>query len=251
MPINADTSPNIKFPLPEIKPAFMVEDMFEPEMFQRIKERMSEIKWGPGSESFYHTSMGRWESAISFDPDIEEFMLGKARELFGNKDLRQTYFYTVRYQKQNGNIPHLHKHMDQNGCEQTIDICIEQKGLNWGIEVDGVAFPEKENSAICFYGQQQVHSRPEFPKDASEDDYLVVLFLHYVRPEHWWIKAFDEGGIEKVKSEMGKYSLDGDVRFYEHTGYISQPELPEGQERCECHNYWSVPDAVKKAIDAL
>jgi hypothetical protein len=251
MPIKADNSQNISFPLPEIKPAFMVEDMFDPEMFQRIKERMSKINWGPGSESFYHTSMGRWESGISFDPDIEEFMLEKARELFGNKDLRQTYFYTVRYQKQNGNIPHLHKHMDQNGCEQTIDICIEQKGINWGIEVDGVVFPEKENSAICFYGQQQVHSRPEFPKDASEDDYLVVLFLHYVRPEHWWIKAFDEGGIEKVRSEMGKYSLDGDIRFYEHTGYISQPELPEGQERCECHNYWSVPDAVKKAIDAL
>jgi hypothetical protein len=251
MPTHADNSPNIRFPLPEVKPAFMVENMFEPEIFKRIQDRIKEINWGPGSDSFYHTSMGRWESGVSFDADIEEIMLNRARELFGNPELRQTYFYTVRYQKQNGNIPHLHKHMDQNGCEQTIDICVEQKGINWGIEVDDVVFPEKENAAVCFYGQQQVHSRPEFPENVTENDYLVVLFLHYTRPEHWWIQSFDEGGIDKVRESMGKYSLDGDIRFYEHMGYISQPQLPEGQERCECHNYWGVPDAVKNAITEL
>jgi hypothetical protein len=248
MPTKADDSPNIAFPLPEVKPAFSVDNVFPEEMFQRIKNKIKQIPWGPNSEYFYHTSMGRWESPISFDQDIEEYALNKARELFGNPNLQQTYFYTVRYQKQNGNIPHLHKHMDQNGCEQTIDICIEKEGVEWGIEVDEVVFPEKENSAVFFYGQQQVHSRPTYPEDASEDAYLTVLFLHYVRPEHWWIQSYNEGGIDKVREVMGKYSLDGDVRFFEHAGYISQPQLPEGQERCECHNYLGVPSAVADRI---
>lgn len=251
MPTKADDSINIGFPLPEVKPAFQVIDFFPPEMFRRVQDRINQIEWGPGSKSFYHTSMGRWESGVTFDPDIEEYALNKARKVFGNSELRQTYFYTVRYQKQNGNIPHLHKHMDQNGCEQTIDICVEKVGVNWGIEVDEVVFSEEENAAVCFYGQQQVHARPEYPKDATEDDYLIVLFLHYVRPEHWWIQAYDEGGIDKVRQVLGRYSLDGDIRFYEHMGYISQPELPEGQERCECHNYRGVPEAVAKRIEEI
>lgn len=249
MPTQADNSPNIRFPLPEVKEAFQVNEFFPPEMFKRVQERIKQIPWGPGSETFYHTSMGRWESGVSFDADIEEYALNKAREVFGNPDLRQTYFYTVRYQKQNGNIPHLHRHMDQNGCEQTIDICVEKVGVNWGIEVDEVVFSEEENAAVCFYGQQQVHARPEYPKDATEDDYLTVLFLHYVRPEHWWIQAYDEGGIEKVKEVMPNYTPDGDIRFYELMGYVSQPQLPEGQERCPCHNYFEVPEMVKKILN--
>jgi hypothetical protein len=249
MPTKADDSPNIKFPLPEVKEAFAVKNVFEPEIFERIKNRVKEINWGPKSDYFYHTSMGRWESGISFDPDIEEIMLKKARELYGNPDLVQTYFYTVRYQKQNGNIPYLHKHMDQNGCEQTIDICIEKEGVNWGIEVDGVLFDEEENGAVCFYGQQQVHSRPMYPADTTEDDYLTVLFLHYTRPDHWWPKAFAEGGIEKVRETMGLYAPDGDIRYYEHTGEVSQPILPEGQERCPCHNYLEVPNMIKNRLN--
>lgn len=251
MPTKADTSPHIAFPLPEVKPAFQVKEFFTPEMFKRVQDRIRQIQWGPNSQSFYHTSMGRWESPVAFDPDIEEYALNKAREVFGNPDLRQTYFYTVRYQKQNGNIPHLHRHMDQNGCEQTVDICIEKVGVNWGIEIDEVVFSEEENSAVCFYGQQQVHARPEYPSDATEDDYLTVLFLHYVRPEHWWIQAYDNGGIDNVIKEMGKYTLDGDIRFYEHMGYVSQPQLPEGQQRCECHNYWAVPDRLKEIFPEI
>lgn len=247
MPTSADTHPSIKFPLPEVKPAFSVDNVFEPEVFERIKKVIRGIDWGPGSNTFYHTSMGRWESPIAFEPDLEEIMLNVGRKLYGNDELIKTYYYTVRYQKQNGNIPHLHKHMDQNGCEQTVDICIEQEGVNWGIEVDGVVFPEKENSAVCFYGQQQVHSRPEYPADASEDDYLTVLFLHFVRPEHWFADIINATGDERWDT-FGKYASDGDLRYFLHTGEISQPQLPEGQQRCECHNYWGVSNVVQDIL---
>jgi hypothetical protein len=245
MPINADTSPNIKFPLPAVKPAFRATNVFEENVFKRIKEKVASIPWGPGSDFFYHTSLGRWESPIEFDEDIEEIMLAKARELYGNPELVKAYHYTVRYQKQNGNIPHLWKHMDQNGCEQTIDICIEKVGVEWGIEVDGVLFPEEENAAVCFYGQQQVHSRPDYPTDATEEDYLTVLFLHYVRPDHWFNIAKQEGGLDKVREKMSEYGSDGDVRYFEYTGEAAEPKLPEGQERCPCHSYREVPGLVK------
>jgi hypothetical protein len=247
MPIEKDNHSSIKFPLPEIKEAFMAKKVFSDEMFFRVKKTIQDIDWGPGSNSFYHTSMGRWESGISFDQDIEDAMLKIGKDLYDNQDLVKTYYYVVRYQKQNGNVPHLHKHMDQNGCEQTVDICIEKNGVDWGIEVDGVLFPEEENSAVCFYGQQQVHSRPEYPADATEEDYLTVLFLHFVRPEHWFAKILDSSHEEKMET-FGRYATDGDVRYFLHTGEVSQPKLPEGQERCECHNYWGVPDTVKDIL---
>lgn len=247
MPKEKDSHPSIIFPLPEVKDAFRVEKVFSDEMFLRVKQKIQSISWGPNSDYFYHTSMGRWESGIEFDKDIEEEMLNIGRRLYGNDSLIKTYYYVVRYQKQNGNIPHLHKHMDQNGCEQTVDICIEKNGVDWGIEVDGVLFPEEENSAVCFYGQQQVHSRPEYPKEATEDDYLTVLFLHFVRPEHWFAGIINGTHEEKMEA-FGKYSTDGDVRYFLHTGEVSQPNLPDGQERCQCHNYWGVPNTVKEIL---
>jgi hypothetical protein len=247
MPNKADSHPKIIFPLPEVKDAFQVKEVFSKEMFERVKATIQNINWGPNSNSFYHTSMGRWESGIAFDQDIEDEMLNIGRKLYGNKDLIKTYYYVVRYQKQNGNVPHLHKHMDQNGCEQTVDICIEKNGVDWGIEVDGVLFPEEENAAVCFYGQQQVHSRPEYPKDATEDDYLTVLFLHFVRPEHWFAKIIDAPHEQRMET-FGRYAADGDLRYFLHSGEVAQPKLPDGQQRCECHNYWNVAEAIKNIL---
>lgn len=249
MPIHADNSPNIKFPLPAVKPAFKIENVFSDDIFNRIKKKVTEIQWGPEGNFFYHTSLGRWESNIEFDPDLEEIILQTGRDAYQDPTLLTAYHYVVRYQKQNGNIPHLWKHMDQNGCQQTIDICIEKEGVEWGLEVDGVVFSEKPNDAICFYGQQQVHSRPDFPKDATENDWLTVLFFHFVKPDHWFAKAREEGGQEMVAKKFSEYGIDGDVRYFEATGEYAAPQLPDGQERCPCHSYFEVPNAVKGIVN--
>lgn len=249
MPIHADTSPNIKFPLPAVKPAFSVQDVMPPDIYERVKSVVKSFPMGPDSGTFYHTSMGRWEhGGFDFDDDIEDFFLKMARDKFEDQSLLKAYHYSVRYQIQDGNIPYLHKHMDQNGCEQTIDICIESPGVEWAVEVDDVVFPEKENSAVFFYGQQQVHSRPMYPTTNSEP-YVLLLFIHYVRPEHWWRQAYDRGGIPEVRKEFSKYGEDGDIRYYEHTGLVSQPNLPEGQKRCECHNYENVGSMIKERLN--
>lgn len=248
MPNHADKSPNIAFPLPEVKSAFALYPVFDDEMFKRVKNIVKSLPMGPESGSFYHTSMGRWESGVFFDDDIEEYFLKLARDAYDDQSLVKAYHYSVRYQIQDGNIPYLHKHMDQNGCQQTIDICIESPGVTWAVEVDDVVFDEKENGAVCFYGQQQVHSRPMYPTD-NPDAYVLLLFLHYVKPDHWFAKAFSEGGIDKVRQEFSKYGLDGDIRYFEHTGLVSQPELPENQKRCECHNYREVPKALKEKLN--
>jgi hypothetical protein len=249
MPIEADTSPLIKFHLPAVKPAFKVENVFSEEIFNKIKKRLQEISWGPGSDFVYHTTMGRWESAIKFDQEIEDIMLETGRKLFGNEELVKTYYYTVRYQKQGKTRPYLQKHMDQNGCQHTIDICIEKNNVEWGIEVDDVVFSEAENAAVCFYGQQQVHSRPKYPEEATDDDYLTVLFLHFVTPDHW-LANMNDPGFDAHKA-FSVYGADGDVRYYLHTGKIAHPELPEGQEPCACHNYENVEQVVMNRINGI
>jgi len=248
MPTKADDSPNIKWHLPAVKEPKKVDNMFSDDIFKRIKDTVTSIPWGPGGEYFYHTSLGRWEANIEFDPDIEEIMLQRAREIYQDDTLVKSFHYTSRYQKQNGNIPHLWKHMDQHACQHSIDMCIEKNNVDWGIEVDGTLFSEAENSAICFYGQQQVHSRPEYPQNTTDDDYLTLLFLHFVKPDHWYNLAMERGGLELVAETFRQYGADADVRYFEATGTYAQPQVPAGQQRCECHSYAEVPDVVQSII---
>jgi len=234
--IKADDSPYIKWPLPAIdKEEVVVYPLFEDDVFQRIKKRFLEIGFGPGSEHFYHTTPGRWEGSIAFDNDINEIVLKRAREIFNEPDLVHTYDYCVRYQKQGVGVPHLWRHMDQNGCQYTIDVCIEKKDLDWGITIDGKTYDEKENQAVAFFGQQQDHSRPKYPTD-NEDSYISLVFFHFVKPGHWLIT---EGS-----SKFPEYGLDGDIRFYEQHGFVSEPETPV-ENRCPCHDYTGTAQALR------
>ena len=250
MPLEADNSPFIKYPLKAIEPAFYVEDVFPDPIFNRIKERLGSVNWGPGSNAFYHTSMGRWEtpldnttkyldgSIFSIDEEFRDMFNDLGRKHFNREDLEFNISFAVRYQKQNGNIPLLHKHMDQGYTPFTIDVCIDKQNVNWAIEIDGEIFPEKENGAVCFGGNQQVHSRPDYPTDTTEENYLIVMFLHYTPKDHWIAEAKrNNEDSETIYKKILYYTSDADVRYYLHTGEISFPVLPEGQQMCPCHNY--------------
>jgi hypothetical protein len=261
MPLSADTSPFIKYPLPEINPAFSVENIFDENIFNEIKNRIDLISWGPGSEAFYHTSMGRWEtpldhstkyvdnSSISIDEKFRDLFSELGNKYFKRDDLVFNFSFAVRYQKQNGNIPLLHKHMDQGYTPFTIDICIDKHNVDWGIEVDGEVFKEKENGAVCFGGNQQVHSRPAYPENTTEEDYLVVMFLHYTTKDHWLVQAKEnDEEWDTIFKKIMYYTSDADVRYYLTTGAISFPQLPEGQKMCPCHNYTSSEPSVMNIL---
>jgi hypothetical protein len=221
----------IKFdlPTPLVDEPKLINNFLPEEMFLRVKNAVDKLKLGPNGTFQYHTMIGRWESSISFDKDIEEYCLMKAREIFNDQTLEKAYFFVSRYQIHDGCIPSLWEHYDQNGTQTTIDLTIENSA-NWDLRVERVDYKQEANSAIIFAGQQHMHARPPYPTlDSSLS--TVVLFMHFTQPNHW---------IQTEKNAIYKYGSDGDIRYFNKNRYIPLPDSPVEQPVCPCHDYSNV-----------
>ena len=216
----------ISFELPDVlSEPKILQNFFTDEMLERVKKIVD--KTGIGTDVLqFHTMLARWEAPISFDEDIEEYCLNKAREVFKDNTLKKAYFYVVRYQLKDGCVPHLWEHTDQNGTQTTIDITVDNSA-NWGIIVEEQHFDQNPNDAIIFCGQQHIHSRPPFPTTDPEK-YTTVLFLHFTLPDHW---------IQKQSDGIYKYGKDGDIRFFNRNRFLAMPDGPINQPVCKCHDY--------------
>lgn len=241
MPIHADNSPNIKWPLPEGKPAFFIDEVFPPDMLEVVKNTINEqANWGPGSEKLensprYHNIMGRWHTEVDFPQEVWDYIENLGRTRWEKPDLKLKVIWVARYQQYKGITPYIWEHMDQPATQFTADICIESHGVDsWGLEIDGQRFEEYPNSGAFFMGQQQVHKRPPYPVD-DESAYLTLLFANFASPEHWIydIDAYSLDEYEKLRGLMAHYKLDGDVRYYEHMGHAPFfNDLPAGNKEC-------------------
>jgi hypothetical protein len=217
---------DIMFDLPDVlSEPKVISNFFTDDMLARVKQIVHNTGMGTDVLQF-HTMLARWEASISFDEDIEEYCLNKAREIFKDNTLKKAYFYAVRYQLKDGCVPHLWEHTDQNGTQTTIDITIENTA-NWGLIVEDQHFDQNPNDAIIFCGQQHIHSRPPYPTTDPEK-YTTVLFLHFTQPDHW---------IQKQKDGIYKYGKDGDVRFFNRNRFLALPDGPVNQPVCDCHDY--------------
>lgn len=254
MPIHADTSPNIKWPLPAGQPAFSKSNLLPEDMLAEIKDLLKKnAHWGPNSENEdgaaqYHTITGRWVTEIELPERVWGHMSNLGTSSWGRPDLKLKNIWFARYQKYKGVTPYLWEHIDQPGTQYTIDMCIESPGIeNWGLIVDDELFNESENSGVFFMGQQQTHSRPPYPV-SDEDSYIVLMFSLFVGPEHWLydIDAYDPEQDEHLRKTMDAYISDGDVRYYEHRGYTPRlAGLPVGNYPClggECYQCSVVDD---------
>lgn len=241
MPITADTSPNIRWPLPAGKPAFKKTNVFSSEMLETIKNLLNKnADWGPESDSNhggpqYHTITGRWTIEIDLPDTIWEHLRGLASDSWGRTDLRLKNIWFARYQKHKGATPYLWEHMDQPGTQYTMDICIESPGIDsWGLIIDDESFDEAPNTGVFFMGQQQTHSRPPYPTD-DQNAYVVLMFALFVGPEHWMydIDAYDPEQDEQLRNLMDVYKLDGDIRYYEYRGHAPRHDgLPPENYLC-------------------
>lgn len=241
MPISADSSPNIKWPLPEGEPAQKVENIFPEEMLQEINLILAEkANWGPGSESLenpaqYHTMTGRWVVEVDLPQGVLDHLESLAKTKWKKQGLRLKNIWFARYQKYKGITPYLWEHMDQPGTQYTMDICIDAKGIDsWGLLVDGERYEEAVNSGVFFMGQQQTHARPPYP-NVDEDAYVVLMFVLFVSPEHWMydIDAYDPSQYDELHRLMAEYKLDGDIRYYEYRGYSPRlTGIPESNYEC-------------------
>jgi hypothetical protein len=206
------------FPLPDlgVEP-HIIKNFFPEEMFESIKKQIKET--GMGTETgVYHPMMGRWASGIAPSKEVEEYVLEKVRKIFNDSTIVPAYHYAVMYQRKDGCIPNLWEHMDQNGSQISINIAIENTA-NWPLIVEGKEYHQEPNDAVIFCGQQHAHARPAFP---SKDETVVTtqLFMHYSLPNHW---------IQKDKSGLHKYGLDGDIRFFNKHRYFPLPDPPVNQ----------------------
>lgn len=215
-----------ELPSPLCEP-HLVEGFFPSEMFERVKNAVTSVGMGPQGNLKYHTMLGRWEAHITFDKDIEQFCLDKARQIYGDPTLEKAYFFLARYQIVDGCIPHLWDHTDQNGTQTTIDIAIENTA-GWSITVEGINYFQNPNDAIVFAGQQHIHGRPHYPT-TDENAHTTVMFMHFTQPDHWFQQYGAKG--------MQQYGADGDFRFFNRKRYVAMPDRPINQPVCPCHNY--------------
>ncbi len=240
MPVSADRSPNILWPLPDGVPAFSKDNIFDKKMLSQIKYLLEKnANWGPGSENnpganHYHTITGRWPTEIDLPKEIWDYVYNLGKNSWAKDDLRLKNIWFARYQQYNGITPYLWEHMDHPGTQYTMDTCIESPGVSWSVIVDGETFPDKENSALFFMAQQQAHSRPPYPVN-DENAYVVMMFASFVDSSHWLyeIDMYDPDQNKALSELVEKYRIDGDVRYYEYSGHAPRLDgLPPGNPSC-------------------
>lgn len=207
-----------------------LQGFFPEPLLNKIKAQIETINLGPDGPHFYHTVAGRWLEAISFDEDTEKEILELACATFGVSNLKRAGFHIGRYQMQNGVVPQLWKHYDQSACQYSLDVCIE-KTIDWELVVEGEAFIEQPNSCVVFHGNDNMHWRTEYPQDATDEDYVLLMFMQFAEPTHWYFT--DPQGFDK-------HGHEADFRFREKMGYWAQPDYSNDRPICSCCDYRGV-----------
>ena len=241
MPLNVDINKYIKWPLPEPIRPFKKPSVLTERSFLALKDILSEANWGPGSTAKYHTISGRW----AFNPEVPDYvsqeLLQIAREGWNEPELKQSFVFAARYQKQGDTTPYLWEHLDDTSSQFMLDICVTKNKLDdWGLIVDGELFSEEENSAVFFNSQQHIHSRPKYPSD-DDESYLIAFFAVYTKPGDW-AHEIDRESIDRESfiALARDYVYDADIRFFGERGYPMRfNDLPEKNIECvdcqECY----------------
>lgn len=149
----------------------------------------------------YSPGYGRYGAFVFVDEETEQYLTDLARQNFGIEDLKMTYCQVVKYQIVDKNIPRLVMHKDDpNGFASThvIDVCIETTLDNWGVEVEGNLFLEKEESVLFLFGNEDLHGRPEFPS-LDEKDYCIKLFINFAKKDFWFFKVNLNPILRKIR----------------------------------------------------
>jgi hypothetical protein len=93
-----------------------------------------------------------------------------------------SYAMWVRYSPKYGTKT-LPPHIDRNACTYTIDYQL-RSSVSWPLYVNSEKVMLEDNSAAIYYGEDELHWRNEFPTE-NHNDYVEMIFFHYVEPDHW------------------------------------------------------------------
>ncbi len=164
----------------EVKEPVIIKNVFSAEEHKEFKLIMQ--NWPLAKE--WDLTLGRH---IVGSPVIDEYgekLIPLARKIFNSKTLLPSYSIFARYQ---GTGANLHRHVDDNACTYTIDLCLYQTEP-WAIGIShngkDKEYILQENEAVLYYGNDQEHWRPEFPNPESQ--HVAMVFFHFVESDHWY-----------------------------------------------------------------
>jgi hypothetical protein len=183
---------------------FYVDNFLNKEDFLELSNLCIE-KSNSFSNLDYADGYGRYGDFFSLPENIENVIVKKARNFFNIQDLHITYVQIVKYTIVNGNKPKLLSHTDQLPSTHIIDLCIDTSLNDWGLLVKDTLFKDKPNGAICLYGNEEIHSRPEYTSNNVED-YSIQLFLNFAPSDHWFFKGDYKKALKYSKVSPIMYS---------------------------------------------
>jgi hypothetical protein len=100
-----------------------------------------------------------------------------------------SYAMWVKYSPKYGTKT-LPPHIDRNACTYTIDYQL-RSSVSWPLYVNSEKVVLEDNQAAVYYGEDELHWRNEFPT-RNHNDYVEMIFFHYVEPDHWSRQVDDQ-----------------------------------------------------------
>lgn len=165
----------------KIKKPFIIKDILSKEDYKVFSEYLLNR---PKNPKEYDANFGRYSFADAEINKIAEKVTPIARAYFESENLIPTYSLFAHYE---GNAAQLWKHIDDNACTYTLDMCVYQnEPWDIGVRHDNVdtMYTLYPNQALAFYGNDQFHWRNKFPNPESQ--YVALVFFHFTEPDHWY-----------------------------------------------------------------
>ncbi len=160
--------------------AVVIRDLFEPQEYDSLVKIFSNPKSYQYDEGF-----SRYVTNDTNSPQLREYfekLIPLARSTFKSETLLPTYALFAHYEGTEP-APSLFRHVDDNACTYTIDMCLYQNEP-WDLYVEGDRYTLYPNQAVAYYGNDQEHWREDFPN--PESNHVAMVFFHFAEPDHWW-----------------------------------------------------------------
>lgn len=162
----------------KIKNPIILKELFSKEDYKILRNYLfnleKKIEW-------YDKGFGRYHYNDEIIKKYLDKLIPIAKKVFESETLVPSYSLFSHYE---GDNPNLFKHVDDNACTYTIDMCVYQNEP-WDLWVNNVPYKLNENEALAYYGNDQEHWREKFSNPDSH--YVAMIFFHFVEPDHWWI----------------------------------------------------------------
>ena len=176
----------------KVKNPTVIKELFDKKDYNVLRNHLFNLE---KKIDWYDSGFGRYEYSDKIITDYSNKLLPFAKELFESKTLVPSYSLFSHYE---GKDASLFKHVDDNACTYTIDMCVYQNEP-WDLWVENKSYTLHPNQALAYYGNDQEHWREAFPNPQSQ--HVAMIFFHFVEPDHWWVTK-GPGYLQVIRGQM-------------------------------------------------